>query len=60
MRQGSADENCCWRQVCLCAVGQDTPLEEGEQPTVGVGLVPWFDVDDIYFFDYFYDYFYDG
>jgi hypothetical protein len=30
-------------------------LEEGEQPTVGVWLVPWFDVDDIYFFDYFYD-----
>jgi len=55
MRQGSADENCCWRQICLCAVGQNTPLEEGEQPTVGVGLVSWFDVDDIYFFDYFYD-----
>lgn len=40
MCQGSPDENCRWRQIYLCAVGQDTPLEEGEQQRSESGSSP--------------------
>ena len=47
MRQGSPDENSRRCQIHLCVLGQDAPLEESEQPTVGAGLVRRYDVDDI-------------
>ena len=47
MRQGGPDENRRWCQIHLRVFGQDAPLEESEQPTVGAELVRWYDVDDI-------------
>lgn len=47
MRQGGPDENRRWCQIHLRVFGQDAPLEESEQPTVGAELVRRYDVDDI-------------
>ena len=47
MCQGGPDANRRWCQIHLCVFGQDSPLEESEQPTVGAELVRRYDVDDI-------------